>query len=173
LGDVETFILTPSPDQVPELLAEVFRVEAAGWKGSAGTALAADPLRRAFFEHYCDAEARAGRLRICLLRIAGRAAAAQIAIQTSTRFSLLRAGYDEEFARTSPGNLLTRESIRHAALAGLATYEFNGDIEPWTRLWTEDALACCSIRIYPFSLSGAVAFLAQAAKSFFERVTKR
>jgi len=74
---------------------------------------------------YCAAEARLGRLRICLLRIAGQNAAAQIAIQTPTRFSLLRAGYDEAFARSSPGNLLTRESIRHAALAGIATYELS------------------------------------------------
>jgi hypothetical protein len=168
LGAVETLILTPSQSETPDLLSEVLRVEAAGWKAAAGTALAADPVRRAFFARYCDAEARLGRLRICLLRIAGQNAAAQIAIQTSTRFSLLRAGYDETFARCSPGNLLTRESIRHAALAGTATYEFNGNVEPWTRLWTEDELACCSLRVFPFSATGITELCAQAAKTFLQ-----
>lgn len=172
LGSVETLILSPSPAEVPDLLDEVVRVEAAGWKGAAGTALDADPIRRDFFARYCDAEARRGRLRICLLRIAEQNAAAQIAIQTPTRFSLLRAGYDEAFARSSPGNLLTRESIRHAARSGIATYEFNGNVEPWTRLWTEDELACCSLRIFPLSLTGMTELLIQTAKTFLQRTTK-
>jgi len=172
LGAVETQILAPAPAEVAGLIGEVLRVEAAGWKGAAGTALAADPVRCEFFHRYCAAEARLGRLRICLLRIAGQNAAAQIAIQTPTRFSLLRAGYDEAFARSSPGNLLTRESIRHAALAGIATYEFNGDIEPWTRLWTEEELACCSLHVFPFSLTGMTALAVRAAKSFLQRHKK-
>lgn len=165
-GAVNTLILAPTPAEVPELLTEVFRVEAAGWKGAAGTALETDPVRRAFFARYCDAEARQGRLRVCLLQVGGRSAAAQIAIQTPARFSLLRAGYDEAFARSSPGNLLTCESIRHAALAGIRAYEFNGNIEPWTRLWTEDALDCCSLHVFPFSPAGVIALGVRAYTSF-------
>ena len=90
--------------------------------------------------------ARGGRPRIVVagfaafvaeqLDRAGQDAAAQIAIERGTRFDLLRAGYDERFARCSPGMLLTVESIRYAVRRGLRSYEFNGDAEPWTKVWT-------------------------------------
>ena len=131
MGAVETAIIAPTRAELPQLLEEAFQVEAAGWKGAHGTALAADPVRGAFFRRYTEQACAKGILRMCVLRIGGRPAAAQIAIESGSRFDLLRAGYDEQFSRCSPGMLLTAESIRYAARRGLRAYEFNGDVEPW------------------------------------------
>lgn len=173
LGVLQFEITTPTPGQVPELLDECFAVEAAGWKGAHGTALAKDPVRGAFFRRYASRACAKGLLRICLMRIGGKAAAAQIAVETGSRFDLLRAGYDEQFARCSPGMLLTVESIRYAASRGLRSYEFNGDVEPWTLLWTRHEHACCSFRAYPFSVRGAAAFAADAGGAALRRLRQR
>jgi CelD/BcsL family acetyltransferase involved in cellulose biosynthesis len=155
MGGVESAIVTPTRAQLPQLIDEAFQVEAAGWKGAQGTALAADAVRGAFFRRYAELACAKGVLRMCMLRIGGQPAAAQIAIESGSRFDLLRAGYDERFARCSPGMLLTAESIRYAAGRGLRAYEFNGNVEPWTRVWTGHERACCSLRAYPFSPRGA------------------
>ena len=155
IGAVETAIVTPTSAQLPRLIEDAFQVEAAGWKGTHGTALAADPMRGAFFRRYLEQACAMGILRMCMLRIGERPAAAQIAIESGSRFDLLRAGYDEQFSRCSPGMLLTAESIRYAARRGLRSYEFNGDVEPWTKVWTRHEHACCSLRAYPFRPRGA------------------
>ena len=169
MGAVETAILTPTRAQLPQLLEEAFQVEAAGWKGAHGSALAADPVRGDFFRRYTEQACAKGILRMCVLRIGGRPAAAQIAIESGSRFDLLRAGYDEQFSRCSPGMLLTAETIRYAARRGLRAYEFNGDVEPWTRVWTRHEHACCSLRAYPFSPRGAWALCADGGRTAMRR----
>jgi CelD/BcsL family acetyltransferase involved in cellulose biosynthesis len=169
-GRVEIEILTPDPALVPALVEEAFRVEAAGWKGAKGSALAADPVRGPFFLRYARTASERGILRMCFLRIGGRAAAAQIALDSGGRFSLLRAGYDEEFSRCSPGMLLTLESIRYAANRGLRSYEFNGEVEPWTEVWTRQEHPCCSMRAYPFRPRGLAALAADGWRALARRV---
>ena len=169
-GRVEAEILAPDALAVPALVEEAFRVEAAGWKGAKGSALALDPIRGPFFRRYAQAAAEQGILRVCFLHVGGRTAAAQIAVDNGERFSLLRAGYDEEFSRCSPGMLLTAESIRYAAQRGLSSYEFNGEVEPWTALWTSQVHACCSIRAYPFSPRGLAALAADGWRALAGRI---
>jgi len=173
MGAVETAIVSPTRAQLPQLLAEAFHVEAAGWKGAQGTALLADPVRGAFFRRYAGQACAKGILRLCVLRIGARPAAAQIAIESGSRFDLLRAGYDEQFSRCSPGMLLTAETIRYAARRGLRSYEFNGGVEPWTKVWTPHEHACCSLRAYPFSPRGAWALGTDGCRVALEKLRRR
>src|SRR5947207_4936300 len=106
IGEVGTELLSPAKHELPPLLDEVFRIEAAGWKGREGTALAHDERRKRFFVRYAESAADAGILRLAFLRIGGRAAAVQLAAECGGRFWLLKVGYDEEFKRASPGTLL-------------------------------------------------------------------
>jgi CelD/BcsL family acetyltransferase involved in cellulose biosynthesis len=172
LGRVEIEILTPEPARLAALLEEAFRVEAAGGKGAQGSALAKDPYRGAFFHRYAQAACQQGILRMCFLRIGGRAVAAQIAVDNGEQFSLLRAGYDEGFSRCSPGMLLTVESLRHAAERGLRSYEFNGEVEPWTEVWSAQERPCCSIRAYPFRPRGLAALAADGWRVLAARVRR-
>jgi CelD/BcsL family acetyltransferase involved in cellulose biosynthesis len=173
LGAVEFDIVSPTRARLPQLLAEAFQVEAAGWKGAHGTALATDPVRGAFFKRYTEQTCAKGILRMCILRIGGQPAAAQIAIESGTRFDLLRAGYDEQFSRCSPGSLLTWETIRYAARRGLRSYEFNGNVEPWTQVWTKREHPCCSLRAYPFSPRGIAALAADGGSVAIRKLRQR
>jgi CelD/BcsL family acetyltransferase involved in cellulose biosynthesis len=164
LGPLRVEILHPSPEGVGPLLEEALRIEAASWKSAAGTALAHDPWRRAFFERYAHEAARTGSLQLSLLRIGDRAAAMQIAVESDSALWLLKIGHDEEFSRCSPGGLLMLETIRRSAETGLKRYEFLGDADSWTRMWTHDVRSCVSLRAYPTGGRGARAASADALR---------
>lgn len=171
LGPVSYQVLSPSADDLDSLLDRAYRVEAAGWKGRGRTALAADATVRAFFGRYARDAAEQGILRLGMMRIGDQAAAMQIAVELRERFWLLKIGYDERFARCSPGNLLMLHTVRHAANRGLRSYEFLGMEAPWTRAWTESVRPCVTLRAYPLRPRGVFAFVADAASSALRRLT--
>ncbi len=159
-GAVSAEVIAPQPDELPELLAEVYRVEAAGWKGRSGTALAYDDRLRAFFTAFAVRAADVGMLRLAFLRIGGLPAAVQLAVESGGRYWLLKVGYDEQFKRCSPGTLLMLETVRYAAARGLTAFELLGTVEPWTRMWKASERKCVAVRAYPTSPGGlAVAAL--------------
>lgn len=172
IGPVRCDVLSPTPGDLEPLLEEAFRVEAAGWKGREGSALAKDPVRGAFYRRYAAAACKEGILRLCFLRIGNRAAAMQLAVECGNRFWLLKAGYDEEFSRCSPGTLLILETVRYAAERGLRSYEFLGAAEPWTQMWTHAVRPCVSLWLYPAGMRGMVALAADVAKIAWRRSSR-
>ena len=157
-GRVSSEVLAPSVSELDQLLSTTLSVEAKSWKGEQKTALLHDSLRRPFYVRYAEAACRAGILRVCFLRIGDQPVAMQLAVESAGAFWLLKIGYDAHFARCSPGSLLSRDTIRYAARAGLKSYEFLGDVEPWTQVWTEHAHRCISLAVYPFTARGMLAY---------------
>jgi CelD/BcsL family acetyltransferase involved in cellulose biosynthesis len=162
LGAVTFEFLSPTLHELPALLDEAFEVEAANWKGRTGSALTLDAVRGRFFRHYAAFASTAGTLRLCFLRIGGRAAAMQLAVECKGSFWLFKIGYREEFANCSPGMLLIAETIRYSAGKGLSGYEFLGTTEEWTRVWTKEEQPCVSIRVYPLRPLGVKALAVDA-----------
>jgi CelD/BcsL family acetyltransferase involved in cellulose biosynthesis len=169
-GAVKYEFLSPTAADWEPLLNEAFRVEAAGWKGRAESALLDDDLRRLFYRRYAGRAAHKRILRLCFMRIDGEAVAMQFAVQCGRSFFLLKMGYDERFFRCSPGHLLMRETIRYAAQSGLEAFEFLGTAEPWTRMWTRRVRPCVSVRIYPNSSRGLWALAADTVEIGFRRI---
>jgi CelD/BcsL family acetyltransferase involved in cellulose biosynthesis len=164
LGEISYEILAPTPANLPGLLAEAFAVEGAGWKGAAGTALARDGVRQQFFQQYAAAAAAQGILRLCFLRLNGQAVAMQFAVECFDRFWLFKIGYDEQFARCSPGTLLMLQTVRYAAARGLAAYEFLGSADPWTAHWTQRQRPGVAVRAYPWRARGLASFARDAIR---------
>ena len=162
-GGVSSEILATRADELDPLLQQAFKVEAAGWKGVCGSALVQDPVRQGFYRRYAAAAAEQGTLRLCFLRIGGRIAAMQLAVERGDRFWLLKIGYDETFARCSPGTLLMLETLRYAAERKLASYELLGTSEPWTRVWTQHEHGCVSLQAYPATTHGMAALVSSLA----------
>lgn len=97
-------------------LADTFlRLEASGWKGRAGTAMAMRPGHGDFFLAVCRAFARRDSLDLVALRGAGRIVAMQCNLRAGEGLFGFKLAYDETLARYSPGRqlaALARE--RHA-----------------------------------------------------------
>jgi CelD/BcsL family acetyltransferase involved in cellulose biosynthesis len=164
LGRVSFEILSPRPGEFDALFDEAIGVEARSWKREAGTAIAVDRAKESCFRHYFRSECEQGNFRIAFMRIDGRAVAMQMALECLDRYWLFKIGFDEDFARCSPGSLLMLHTIGWAAQRELRAFELLGNVEPWiAQFWTRERHDCVCLRAYPFNPRGAVAFAADAA----------
>ncbi|GAA4864687.1 GNAT family N-acetyltransferase [Actinomycetospora straminea] len=93
---------TASGDAVSRFLA----LEASGWKGRAGTAMAVRPGHDRFLREMAAAFAEDGRLLAFALGTDTRILARSLAITAGPGVFGLKRAFDEEFARCSPGTLL-------------------------------------------------------------------
>ena len=86
-----------------------------------------------------------------------------MALECLGRYWLFKIGFDETYARCSPGSLLMLHSIGEAAARGLGAYELLGNVEPWiAQFWTQDAHECVRLRAFPYNARGAAAFAGDA-----------
>jgi CelD/BcsL family acetyltransferase involved in cellulose biosynthesis len=172
-GPVTFEILSPAPEQFDALFDEAVAVEQSSWKKEAGTAMAMDRAKESFFRAYFRACCENGQFRVAFMRIDGKAVAMQLAVESCERFWLFKIGFDEAYAKCSPGTLLMLHTLRHAACNDLRAYELLGNIEPWiAEFWTREQHACVRLRTYPFNFRGAVAFVADAANWLRSWVTR-
>jgi CelD/BcsL family acetyltransferase involved in cellulose biosynthesis len=123
-------------ERLEELLEEGFRVEAAGWKAAAGSAIASQPATRRFYSEIGRWAAARDWLRLAFLRLDSRPFAFDFGLQHDGVHYLLKTGYDPAYGRFAPGMLLRREMIARAFDEGLRSYEFLGADEPWKLEWT-------------------------------------
>jgi CelD/BcsL family acetyltransferase involved in cellulose biosynthesis len=119
----------------PALLQEFLRVEASGWKGAGGSAIACSPRRVAFYTALARRLAHRGWLEWNLARVDGRVAAAHFGVRFDSSVLLPKGGYDEAYAGYAPGNLLFWELFTRAfADPAIDDVNFQTD-KPWMQLW--------------------------------------
>ncbi len=170
-GTVSYEIHSPaSESELNGLLGDAYAVETQSWKFRAGTALTADASQGAFFVRFTQAAQRAGNLRMAFLRIDGRPVAMQIASEWQQRFWLFKMSYDEAFAPCSPGQLLLRHTLRHAAACGLRSYEFMGVMDGWTERWTKDARHYVQVRAIPFTATAFKMLARSGVRAAYRRL---
>lgn len=90
---------------------EFLSLEAAGWKGEAGSALASAPATQALFTEALAGAAKVGRLERLALRLDGRAIAMLANFITPPGAFSFKTAFDEDYARFSPGMLLQLENL--------------------------------------------------------------
>lgn len=173
-GEVRCEVLAPTPEAFGALFDEAIAVEARSWKRAAGTAIACDPAKEAFFRRYLTAACARGEGRVAFLRIDERVVAMQLAVEWAGRYWLFKIGYDEAYAKCSPGTLLMLHALRDAAERGLAGFELMGDAEAWIAdLWTREVHECVRVRTYPYNAAGAVGWIADALAWARSRLLRR
>jgi CelD/BcsL family acetyltransferase involved in cellulose biosynthesis len=147
-GDVRYDLARPLPEEVDRLLDDAVAVD--------DSPPLHHPRHLAFVRHYLTATAAAGTFRVAVLRIAGRVAALQFAVEYDRRLWILRSSVADAYASCAPASLLFVESLRDAAARGVEACEFLGPSRPWTRLWTDQARCFVSLRVYPAAASGGL-----------------
>jgi CelD/BcsL family acetyltransferase involved in cellulose biosynthesis len=118
-------------------LESFFKLEASGWKGSRGTAIALEPRLRGFYRELARSLVARGSLVLSELRVGERLVAGHFALESGGTYHLLKAAYDEALAACSPGQLLVEEVVTEARSRGLRAFDFLGPDMPWKRDWTE------------------------------------
>jgi CelD/BcsL family acetyltransferase involved in cellulose biosynthesis len=109
LADLGAVLFTSAtePAAVAAALEDFFALEAGGWKGRAGSAAAAHHDLRRFVRTALGELAADGRVSISRILLDGRAIAATIVLRSGRGAWFWKIAYDEDFARFSPGVMLT------------------------------------------------------------------
>lgn len=143
-GELAIKELAGEPD-VSGAIEAFLELEASGWKGAAGTALAASAAESAFFRTVMREAHRRGRLSLLCLRHNGRMIAARSLLLAAPGSFVFKIAFDETLSKYSPGVLLEMEAVRrlhdasdplHAAIAWSDSCAAP-DNGPFYRCWPE------------------------------------
>lgn len=135
-------------------LSEGIRIEALAWKGSAGTAIASNPVIREFYMALAGRMASRGWLRLYFLVIDGRRIAFQYCLYYQNRLYLLKTGYDPAYAKYSPSHLLTWLILEDAFNSSIVEYDFLGVDDSWKLAWTRSKKPQAWMYIFRDSMYG-------------------
>ena len=116
-------------------LDEAMQVEASGWKGKLGTAIQSRAHTAEFYREMVHWAAERGLLRLYLLRLSGRVLTMCLTLQQHGVCYMLKGGYDEDFRRFSPGNILTEALLEDCANRGVTRVEIYGEAETYKMNW--------------------------------------
>lgn len=89
-------------------------LEASGWKGASGTALACNPGERAYFETLMTAAAAQGRALVYSLELDGEPVAMTVNLRAGKRVWGFKTAYRSDLAKYAPGAIAFYETTAHA-----------------------------------------------------------
>lgn len=107
-------------DQVPGWCEDFLALEASGWKGRGGSALASRPETRGFFRDMLAGAAAAGRLEVLRMTLDDRPVAMLVNFLSPPGAFSFKIAFDEALARFSPGVLIQIENLRLLHRADIA-----------------------------------------------------
>lgn len=145
--------------RLAESLAAGFEVESSGWKGRAASAIASRPETRSFYEQISRWAAERGWLRLCVLRLDGRAIAFDLALEADGAFYVVKGGFVPAYREVAPGMLLTAWLLERAFADGLETYELLGDADPYKLRWTDRVRPRIRVQAFPASPAGHLSLI--------------
>ncbi len=145
----------------PRVLEDFYRLEAAGWKGRRGTAIAADPRTRAFYDRVAAFAEAEGILALYSLERNGKPVAMHFGLASGDRYYLPKPAYDESFSSSSPGQLLMEDVLGDCVERGLHVFDFLGPQMDWKMDWTDRVLPHRWCFVHRPSARGKALYLAR------------
>jgi CelD/BcsL family acetyltransferase involved in cellulose biosynthesis len=119
-------------------LEDYIALEARGWKGQAGTALANEPDGLSYFRAIVAQFAASDRIAVDQIRLDGKPIAIGLTVEADGHNMLWKTTFDEDFSRFGPGMLLNMAVTRRLFATGRASLdsgmtEFSSpDLMPWS-----------------------------------------
>jgi CelD/BcsL family acetyltransferase involved in cellulose biosynthesis len=141
--------LVERPDDLEGTLRRGLTVEASGWKGAAGSAIAATPSATTLYIEAARRFHREDDLRLSWLEIDGRMVAFDLSILHGNRLWLLKTGFDHEVRRMAPGLMLHLWVIERCFELGLDALELLGDDDEWKRKFSTTERAQRNLHAFP------------------------
>jgi len=162
IGNVEVEYLSPNLECLEPLLSEAFQIEASSWKEQHNSSILSNDAMCNFLTEYSNRACRKGILRLVFLKLDSQRIAMQIGIEYGGSYWILKIGYNEKWAKCSPGIVLMTETLRRTFNHNLHTCEFLGSNEKWLQAWKPEKHNYTTIIYYPYNINGAVAFFFDA-----------
>jgi CelD/BcsL family acetyltransferase involved in cellulose biosynthesis len=118
-GALQLRVERPRDDsEARDLLADAWQIEHAGWKGRAGTSVRSRREIRRFYEQQACQLARWGQLTLAFLDLDDVPIAFEYAWWAKSVHHAMKVGYQERFARYSPGQVLVHQLLERFRESG-------------------------------------------------------
>lgn len=138
-------------------LGRFMNVEVSGWKGRTGSAIIKSHELIDFYNTLTKRLSQRGWLEWHFLMAEGKTIAGNLAIKCGSKLYIWKLGYDEEFAKCSPGTLLFEEVVKCAFESDeISQIDLITD-PPWAENWQMQKMDFLNLWIYPPGLLPLVA----------------
>jgi CelD/BcsL family acetyltransferase involved in cellulose biosynthesis len=153
MGSVEMESIT-SDENLADALEAGMRLEAAGWKGKANTAIACDPNISRFYSTLAWRAAERGWIHLNFLNAGPNRVAFDYSLSYKNKIYRLKSGYDPALAYCSPSHLLVFLAMQDAFERHLTEYDFLGASDEWKRKWAEETRAHYWLYVFAPTVKG-------------------
>jgi len=123
--------LVAAPEDLVGTIDAGLALEAAGWKGRGGTAIASAPATAAFYRGLAGAFAARDELRVSSITLDDELVAFALCLLHGNRLWQLKIAFDERHRKLAPGLVLHLEAVERCFELGLRAYELLGDRAEW------------------------------------------
>ncbi len=152
------------PDQLTAAMSHFLSIEASGWKGVQGGAVACKPELVAFYSSLCASLGSQGRCEIDLLWLGPSPIATIFWFRTGGALHLQKIAYLEELGELGPGRLIMAEALQRACTdPTLRRVSFITRC-PWADGWRTEITPVRGWTIYPNTWNGRLLFALERAK---------
>ena len=134
-----TVAISDADSDVSRLSQQFLELEASGWKGKEGTALACQPTTAAFFRQMVERSARADRVSFLSLRLNGKPIAMLCDLYAEGTGCAYKTAFDESYSQFSPGLLAEIKNIEFMHESNVTQMDSCTDPENATinRIWRD------------------------------------
>jgi hypothetical protein len=143
-----------------ELFSQFLNLEASGWKGKDGGAIACNPTAVRFYENALRDASSRGHLKLQALMVSGKPVAMELGLMMNKKAYSPKVAYDEAFSRCSPGALQAHFTLKYLASEGFELFDFLGPRARHKSIWTEAVRPHANCYIFRPSLGGTARYLA-------------
>ncbi len=158
IGPVEVETIT-SGEKLTDALEAGLQIEAAAWKGEAGTAISCDPDVSRFYQTLARRAAERGWMRLHFLQAGPQRVAFDYSLSYKSRIHLLKLGYDPAYAPYSPSNLLLCRVLQNTFEQDVREYDFLGESADWKMQWTKHSRPHYWLFVFSSTSKGRLLYL--------------
>lgn len=139
-GIITRMDILRAPQQMAQAIADYGRLESTGWKGRAGTAVAAENTQGRFYRRMMESFCTRGSGRVYCYYFGTQLVAMDLCIVDGDCIVILKTAYDESVDKQySPALLMREEACRSLFNEGpIRRIEFYGKVMEWHTRWTDE-----------------------------------
>lgn len=142
-----------SPEAMRAAVADYARLESAGWKEAAGSAVHLDNPQGNFYTKILEGFGRNGEAIVYRYFYDERLVATDLCLTRDKVLIILKTTHDESQKGTSPAHLMRHEVIQNAfRTQAISRIEFYGPVHDWHLRWTEDVRTLYHVNCYRSAL---------------------
>ena len=137
---------------VAQAMEEYGRLESAGWKAAAGTAIHPANAQGRFYRAVLEAFCRRGAGRIYRYRYGDSIVAMDLCIESRDTLIILKTTYDESIRDSSPASLMRHAYFQHIFdEARIRRIEFYGKVMDWHTKWSDEIRVLYHANFYRYA----------------------